>query len=212
MITGSILQIFIILLFLMLGVLLYTYAANNAIQLPAKGDEVFPFLATQGFFPTIVGLLFIVGLVSAAYAAAGSALTALTTSFTVDILESQKKNNEKQTARLRQWIHISMATIMGIIIFIINLLNNDAVINTVYTLASYTYGPLLGMFAFGIFVKRDIRDKWVPIVAILSPILCYILDANSQEWFNGYTFSHERLILNALFTIIGLCLLIRKKL
>lgn len=211
MITGSILQIFIILLFLMLGVLLYTYAANNAIQLPAKGDEVFPFLATQGFFPTIVGLLFIVGLVSAAYAAAGSALTALTTSFTVDILESQKKNNEKQTARLRQWIHIGMATIMGIIIFIINLLNNDAVINTVYTLASYTYGPLLGMFAFGIFVKRGIRDKWVPIVAILSPILCYILDANSQEWFNGYTFSHERLILNALFTIIGLCLLIRKK-
>ena len=112
---------------------------------------------------------------------------------------------------MRQWIHIGMATIMGIIIFIINLLNNDAVINTVYTLASYTYGPLLGMFAFGIFVKRGIRDKWVPIVAILSPILCYILDANSQEWFNGYTFSHERLILNALFTIIGLCLLIRKK-
>lgn len=211
MITGSILQILIILLFLMLGVLLYTYAANNGIQLPAKGDEVFPFLATQGFFPTIVGILFIVGLISAAYAAAGSALTALTTSFTVDILESQKKNSEKQTARLRKRIHIGMAAIMGIIIFIINLLSNDAVINTVYTLASYTYGPLLGMFAFGIFVKRDIRDKWVPIVAILSPILCYILDANSQEWFNGYTFSHERLILNALFTIIGLCLLIRKK-
>ncbi len=211
MISGSILQIFIILLFLMLGVLLYTYAANNAIQLPAKGDEVFPFLAANGSFPTIVGILFIVGLIAAAYAAAGSALTALTTSFTVDILESTQKNSEKHTARLRKRVHIGMAAIMGIIILIINQFNNDAVINTVYTLASYTYGPLLGMFVFGIFVKRDIRDRWVPVVAILSPVLCYVLDANSQNWFNGYTFSHERLILNALLTIIGLCLLIRKK-
>ena len=211
MISGSILQIFIILLFLMLGVLLYTYAANNAIQLPATGDEVFPFLAANGSFPTIVGILFIVGLIAAAYAAAGSALTALTTSFTVDILESTQKNSEKHTTRLRKRVHIGMAAIMGIIILIINQFNNDAVINTVYTLASYTYGPLLGMFVFGIFVKRDVRDRWVPVVAILSPVLCYVLDANSQNWFNGYTFSHERLILNALLTIIGLCLLIRKK-
>lgn len=211
MITGSILQIFINLLFLMLGVLLYTYAAANNIQLPAKGDEVFPFLATRGFFPTIVGILFIVGLISAAYAAAGSALTALTTSFTVDILDSRKRHNEKQTARLRKGVHAGMAIIMGTVILVINQLNNDAVINTVYTLASYTYGPLLGMFIFGILSRKKLRDKWVPVVALASPGLCYILDINSTTWFNGYVFSHERLILNALFTFIGLCLLARKK-
>lgn len=211
MITGSILQIFINLLFLMLGVLLYTYAAANNIQLPAKGDEVFPFLATRGFFPTIVGILFIVGLISAAYAAAGSALTALTTSFTVDILDSRKRHNEKQTARLRKRVHAGMAIIMGTVILVINQLNNDAVINTVYTLASYTYGPLLGMFIFGILSRKKLRDKWVPVVALASPGLCYILDINSTTWFNGYVFSHERLILNALFTFIGLCLLARKK-
>lgn len=211
MITGGVLQIFVILLFLMLGILLYVYAANSQVALPAKGDEVFPYLATGGFFPIIVGVLFIIGLVSAAYAAAGSALTALTTSFTVDILESPKKKSEKEVANIRKKVHIGMAIVMGIVIFVINILNNESVINTVYTLASYTYGPILGLFIFGIFTKKSVRDKYVPIVAIASPILCLIFDLNSQEWFNGYQFSHERLILNALFTFIGLLLLIKKE-
>lgn len=210
MVVGGVLQIFIILLFLMLGVLLYTYAANNNVALPTRGDEVFPFLATGDFFPSIVGILFIIGLTSAAYAAAGSALTALTTSFTVDILESPKKKTEKEVASIRKKVHIGMAAIMGIVIFVINILNNESVINTVYTLASYTYGPILGMFVFGIFTKKAIRDKYVPIVAIASPILCLILDLNSVAWFNGYHFSHERLILNALFTFVGLLFLIKK--
>jgi Na+/proline symporter len=195
----------------MLGVLLYLYAAKNNIALPAKGDEVFPFLATHGFFPVIVSVLFIIGLISAAYAAAGSALTALTTSFTVDILGSTKKKTEKEVAGIRKKVHIGMAVTMGIVIFVINLLNNASVIDTVYKLASYTYGPLLGMFVFGIFIKKPVRDKWVPLVAIASPVLSFIFDIHSKVWFNGYEFSHERLILNALFTFIGLCLLIKKK-
>lgn len=212
MVTGGVLQIFIILLFLMLGVLLYTYASANNVVLPEKGDEVFPFLATGDFFPMIVGILFIIGLVSAAYAAAGSALTALTTSFTIDILETTKKGKtDKEVASTRQKVHIAMAVVMGIVIFIINILNNASVIDTVYKLASYTYGPILGMFVFGIFCKKSVRDKYVPLVAIVSPIICLILDLNSKEWFNGYEFSHERLIFNALFTCIGLILLIKKK-
>ncbi|MDR2691233.1 MAG: sodium:solute symporter, partial [Dysgonamonadaceae bacterium] len=95
------------------------------------------------------------------------------------------------------------------VIIIINMLNNASVIDTVYKLASYTYGPLLGMFVFGVLTKQSIRDKYAPTVALLSPVLCLILDINSQAWFNGYQFSHERLILNALFTFVGLCLLIR---
>jgi len=211
LITGSILQVFINLLFLVLGVLLYMYAAKNAIGLPDKGDEVFPFLATQGYFPFVVSLLFVIGLISAAYAAAGSALTALTTSFTIDILKGKKGKTEKQTATTRQKVHAGMAVVMGLVILAINLLNNESVIHTVYKLASYTYGPLLGMFIFGIFTKWKVRDRWVPLVAIISPVICLILDINSKVWFNGYVFSHERLIFNALFTFIGLCLLMRRK-
>lgn len=212
MITGGILQVFINLLFLMLGVLLYTFAAKNNIALPSKGDEVFPFLATQGYFPIIVSLLFVIGLISAAYAAAGSALTALTTSFLIDILGTSKKNkSEKEVTSVRKRVHFGMAVVMAVVIFVINLLNNESVIDTVYKLASYTYGPLLGMFVFGIFVKKHVKDRYVPWVAIASPVLSFIFDINSKAWFNGYEFSHERLILNALFTFVGLCLLIKKE-
>ena len=211
MITGGVLQIFVNLLFLTLGVLLYAYVANEQIDLLAEGiekaDNVFPFLAMQ--FSPVVGVLFIIGLIAAAYSAAGSALTALTTSFTVDILESPRKKTESEVASIRHRVHIAMAIVMAAVIFIINILNNESVIQTVYKVASYTYGPLLGMFIFGIFTKQAVRDKWVPVVAIVSPILCFILDIHSEVWFDGYQMSHERLILNAFFTFAGLCLLIR---
>ena len=210
MITSGISQFFVISLFLMLGVLLYVYAEINGIQAPQKSDELFPMIATQGYFPVIVGILFVVGLISSAYSAAGSALTALTTSFTVDIL-GVKGKSEDQVVRLRKRVHVGMAVVMGIVIFVFNLLNNTSVIDAVYILASYTYGPILGLFAFGIFVKKQVKDKYIPLVAILSPILCFILDRNSQTWFGGYSFSYELLILNALFTFIGLLFLIRKQ-
>lgn len=206
MIISGIMQFFIILLFLMLGVLLYLYTAQNQIENPAKSDELFPMLATGGYFPVIVGILFIIGLISSAYATAGSALTALTTSYTVDIWGTEGKN-ENQVRIGRKKIHIAMAVIMGLVIVVFNMLNNTSVIDAVYTLASYTYGPILGMFAFGIFTKRRVRDKYIPLVALLSPVLCFILQTNSARWFNGYAFSYELLIFNALFTFIGFALL-----
>lgn len=209
MITSGISQFFIILLFLMLGVLLYTFTSHQGITNPAKSDELFPMIATGGYFPTIVGILFIIGLISSAYSAAGSALTALTTSFTVDILGIKGKT-EDTVRKTRKKVHVGMTIVMGIVIFIFNLLNNTSVIDAVYILASYTYGPILGLFAFGILTKRQVRDRYIPLVSILSPILCFILQKNSETWFHGYQFSYELLIFNALFTFIGLCFLIKK--
>ncbi|MFA6768817.1 MAG: sodium:solute symporter [Parabacteroides sp.] len=205
MLTSILLQSVVIAMFLMLGVLLFTYTAQNGIQNPAKSDELFPMIATGGYFPIIVGILFIIGLVSAAFSAAGSALTAMTTSFTVDILKIKDKSDE-QITHMRKRVHIGMAILMGLSIIIINILNNTSVIDAVYILVSYTYGPILGMFAFGILCKRKVRDRYIPIIAILSPVLCYILQTNSEVWFNGYSFSYELLIFNALFTCIGLWL------
>jgi Na+/proline symporter len=213
-IVGAMMQIVVIGLFLFLGFLLYTYADQsgiplvNAAGIPLKGDEVFPFLATGEYFPVIVGVLFIIGFIAAAYSAAGSALTALTTSFTVDILNKEKANNLTQ---IRTLVHICMAVLMAVCIYVIHILNNDSVIQTVYKVASYTYGPLLGMFCFGIFTKKQVHDRWIPISVILAPILTWIIDINSADWFNGYVFSHERLILNALFTFIGMICLIKNK-
>jgi len=211
MITSGIFQVVIILLFLMLGVLLYIYAAKSGIAIPKKSDELFPLIATHGYFPKIVGVLFIVGLISAAYSAAGSALTALTTSFTVDILESTKHKTDLEVVKVRKQVHVMMSVVMGLVIIVINSLNNTSVIDAVYILASYTYGPILGMFAFGVCTKKQVRDKYVPLVALISPILCFILQKNSQVWFNGYTFSYELLIFNALFTFIGLTLIMNKQ-
>ncbi len=209
-ITSGISQFFVIAMFLILGVLLYLFTEKNGISVPAKTDELFPMVATQGYFPVIVGVLFIIGLVAAAYSAAGSALTALTTSFTIDILGGTKGKTEKETASIRKRVHLGMAFVMGLTIYIFNILNNTSVIDAVYILASYTYGPILGMFAFGIFTKKQVKDKFVPLVAILSPILCLILHLNSEKWFNGYSFSYELLIMNAFFTFVGLFLLKKK--
>ena len=198
MITSGISQFFVILLFLMLGVLLYTFTAQQGIENPGKSDELFPMIATGNYFPGIVGILFIIGLIASAY------------SFTVDILHAQKKG-EAALSKIRKHVHIGMAVVMGAVIFVFNLLNNTSVIDAIYTLASYTYGPILGLFAFGIFTKKQVYDKYIPLVAIASPILCYILQRNSEAWFNGYQISYELLLFNAAFTFIGLCFLIRKK-
>ena len=207
LIVGALMQIVVIGLFLFLGYLLYTYAAQTGVSEVAslKGDEVFAFLATGNYFPVIVGVLFIIGFIAAAYSAAGGALTALTTSFTVDILNKEKADN---LTKVRTIVHIGMAILMAACIYVIHLLNDDSVIQTVYKVASYTYGPLLGMFCFGIFTKRQVRDRWIPIAVILAPVITWIIDVNSAEWFNGYVFSHERLILNAALTALGMiCLL-----
>lgn len=203
MLTSILLQFVVITMFLMLGVLLFTYTAQNGIQNPAKSDELFPMIAIGGYFPIIVGILFIIGLVSAAFSNAGSALTALTTSFTIDILKTDNKN-DVQITHIRKRVHIGMAILMGLTIVIINVFNNTSVIDAVYILVSYTYGPILGLFAFGILCKRKVRDRYIPFIAVLAPILCFFLQRNSEKWFNGYSFSYELLIFNALFVCIGL--------
>ena len=210
LIVGALMQIVVIGLFLFLGFLLYSYANQMNITEVAslKGDDVFPFLATGNYFPVIVGVLFIIGFIAAAYSAAGGALTALTTSFTVDILNKEKDTN---LTTIRTWVHIGMAIMMAACIYVIHLLNDDSVIQTVYKVASYTYGPLLGMFCFGIFTKKSVRDRWIPLVVILAPVVTWVIDVNSVEWFNGYVFSHERLILNALLTYLGMVCLIKKE-
>ena len=208
LITSGLLQIPVIFLFLCLGVLLYLFADQKGIS--EVGDTLFPAVATGGYLPAIVGVLFVIGLVSCAFAAGGSALTALTTSFTVDIIGTKGKSEEQVTS-VRKKVHLLMAVLMAIVIFVFYLLNTKSAIDAVYKLASYTYGPILGMFAFGIFTKKKVNDKWVPLVAIIAPVLCFILQSNSERWFGGYKFSYELLLFNALFTILGLCLLIRRK-
>ncbi|MDY4248460.1 sodium:solute symporter [Bacteroides pyogenes] len=207
MVVSICLQFVVILMFLMLGVMLYLFAADQGLTVE-KGDELFPMIATGDYFPVFVGVLFIIGLVSSAYSAAGSALTALTTSFTIDILGAKGKSDEALTST-RKRVHVAMAVLMGVTIFVFNSLNNTSVIDAVYTLASYTYGPILGLFAFGIFTKRQVRDRYIPLVAIVSPLLCLVLQLNSEAWFGGYRFSYELLLFNAFFTFLGLCLFIK---
>ena len=203
LIVSVVLQIVTITLFLLLGVYLYQFAALHGIH--AKGDALFPAVAWSGLLPAsgLVATLFIVGLVMAGFPAGGSALTSLTTSFTIDILGGKDST--------RSWIHTGMAVLMTVCILVFNALNNTSVIDAVYRLASYTYGPILGLFSFGLCCKAPVRDKWVPMAAVAAPLLCLVLDLNSVRWFNGYHFSYELLLMNAVFTIIGLCCLIRKK-
>lgn len=208
MITSGLMQFPVIALFLFLGTLLYLYAEKHGIT--AVKDELFPTVATQGGLPLIVGVLFIIGLVAAAYNAAGSALTALTTSFTIDILHAKDRAEEALKA-LRKKVHIILTIVMGLVIIVFGIFNNTSVIDAVYKLASYTYGPILGLFTFGIFTKLQVRDKLLPIVAIIAPVICFILDKNSVAWFGGYKFSYELLIMNAAFTFIGMLLISKGK-
>ena len=206
-IVSALLQTVVIFLFLVLGVLLYMFAGRNGIT--ETGDTLFPAVATSGLLPAAVGILFVVGLVSCSFAAGGSALTALTTSFTVDILGTRDRGEEKVKS-MREKVHVAMAICMGLTIIVFNFLNNTSAIDAVYKLASYTYGPILGMFAFGIMTKRRTSDRAVPFISAIAPLACLILQLNSERWFGGYKFSYELLILNALFTFIGLLAFSRK--
>jgi Na+/proline symporter len=209
MIVSVFVQTIVIALFLILGTLLFLYAKNNGITPPQKSDELFGLVASHSTMPLIVGILFILGLISAAYSAAGSALTSLTTSFTVDILEANKKQDDKHLSHTRKWVHASMAVCMGIVIIIFYAISNSDAISAVYTLASYTYGPILGLFAFGLMCKVNVRDRFVPVACIAAPVISFFI----QQWllrsFN-YTLGFELLLLNAVLTMLGLFILKKK--
>ena len=210
MVVSTFLQTLMIFILLVLGVILYTFAEQMGIALPAGTDNMFPTVATSPQMPIIVGVLFILGLVSSTYSSAGSALTALTTSFTIDVLEGAKRFEEEKLTMVRKRVHVAMAVAMFVVICTLHHLGSSNVIDAVYTLASYTYGPILGLFAFGIFTKWNVRGKYVGILAVIAPTICYILQHNSEHWFGGYKFSYELLLVNALITFIGLLMLIKR--
>ncbi len=206
MLVSAVTQVFVVGLFLCLGVLLYQYAGKMNI-VAEKSDDLFGLIAAGGTMPIFVGILFILGLCAAAYSAAGSALTALTTSFTVDILKTQDQKNEKKQ---RELVHIGMAVVMALVIIVFYYLNSQDAISAVYSIASYTYGPILGLFVFGMFVKNKVCDKYVPFVCIASPIICYFV----QDWLFkafGYVMSFELLLLNAFVTVLGLAVIAKKE-
>lgn len=206
MIVSGITQFFVIALFLLLGTLMVIFLDRNGIAVPGKTDDIFGMVATHESMPVIVGVLFILGLVAAAYSAAGSALTSLTTSFTVDILKAHKNKDEHKVTRTRKAVHVIMSLIMGLVIVAFYYLSDQDAISAVYTLASYTYGPILGLFVYGMLWRKPVRDRLVPFVCILAPCLSWVGQWALRQAF-GYETSFELLIMNALITVIGLRLL-----
>ena len=184
-------------LFMALGVLLMQLAQKDGIALPASGDELLPMFAATGRLGSTVVVLFTIGIVAASFSSADSALTALTTSYCVDI--RQREGDEQ----LRRRAHIGIAVVFGLFIMLFKTLNSTSVIDAIYILCSYTYGPLLGLFAFGLFTRRKPCDKLVPYIAVASPIVCFALEkAAMQCW--GYKFGYELLMINGLLTFMGL--------
>ncbi|MEZ5195043.1 MAG: sodium:solute symporter [Bacteroidales bacterium] len=177
------------LLFLFLGASLYLYTNQKGIQIPALTDDLFPTIAIQ-HLSIFAGLTFIIGLIAAAYSSADSALTALTTSFSIDFLGIEKNKNipEKQQIKTRTIVHVGISLTVFLVILIFRAINDQAVIQKLFTIAGYTYGPLLGLYAFGLFTKHAVKDKWVPIIAIVSPAACYFLSIYSESLLNGYKF------------------------
>ena len=185
------------LLFMALGVLLMMLAQKDGIALPASGDELLPMFAATGRLGSTVVVLFTIGIVAASFSSADSALTALTTSYCVDI--RQREGDEQ----LRRRAHIGIAVVFGLFILMFKTLNSTSVIDAIYIMCSYTYGPLLGLFAFGLFTNRKPCDKLVPYIAVASPLVCFVLEKTAMQCW-GYKFGYELLMINGLLTFVGL--------
>lgn len=192
------------LLFLSLGVLLMMLAQKQGVEIPVRSDELLPLFAATGRLGLPVVVLFTIGIVAASFSSADSALTSLTTSYCVDICE--RSGDE----RLRRRTHLGMAVVFAVFIIMVFLLNSTSLIDAIYTIVSYTYGPLLGLFAYGLLTKRGVNDRLVPFVALASPLLCFLIDAFSRAYVN-YIFGYELLLLNGLITFVGLWALSRNR-
>lgn len=209
MVVASLVQVIVVALFLVLGTLLLMYLEHASIEMPGKSDSIFSIVATHHTMPAAVGALFVIGLVSAAYSAAGSALTSLTTSYTIDIKRSAGGETEADSnaaTRTRRRVHRTMSVIMGLCIIAFYYLSDADAITAVYTLASYTYGPILGLFIYGMACRRPVRDRWVPAVCIAAPLLSWGA-THLLKTLTGYSTGFELLLVNAAFTIVGLHLL-----
>ncbi len=202
--------------FLSVGALLYIYASKNGIELPLdhvtgkpRTDFLFPEIAFN-HLSMIPAVVFMLGLTAATFATTDSALTALTTSFCVDFLGFSKREdlNSPAAIKTRHSVHIGISLLMFSVILLFNAVNNAAVVSAIFTVASYTYGPLLGLYGFGLFMKNiGVRDKLVPFICLISPAICYFLNANSKTLMAGYTFDNELIVINGLITFIGLLLI-----
>ncbi len=206
----TIILVFVNLFFLMLGTLLYMYADANAISLPERSDDLYPLLATQ-HFSVFAGIVFVLGIIAAAYSSADSALTALTTSFCYDFLGIEKRYNGEKQYAIRKKVHLSFTALMFLVVLAFWWINDQSVITAVFIIAGYTYGPLLGLYAFGLFTKYQIKDKTVPYIAVLAPLIAFVISDNSEDWLWGYRFGFEILILNGLLMFLGLCCFRMKK-
>jgi len=190
------------LLFLSLGVLLYVYAGVHNVPIPERSDYLFPLLAIH-HFGTIAGIVFLLGIIAAAFSSADSAITALTTAFAIDFLNFDIKKDDKSTKSKKTLIHLGVSVTLLIVILLFKALNKESVISQIFTFAGYTYGPLLGLFLFGIISKRKVKGLVIPIIAILSPILTFLIKFFVQKY-TSYVFGFELLILNGFITYIGL--------
>ena len=214
--TSSLLFVVVNIIFLCLGAALLTYASSTGYALPVNetgavvADKIFPSIAFS--FSSFTAVVFVLGMVAAGYSSADGTLTALTTTFCYDFLHFDRKEgmSEQRQLRVRRWVHVSFALVYLLVIIAFRPFHNQSLIDTLFDIAGFTYGPLLGMYAFGLFTKRTVNDRWVPVVAVLCPVFCYILKKHSVEWLWGYRFGFELLLLNGLLTFIGLLIVSRK--
>lgn len=206
----SVIVVVVNILFLALGALLYHYAEVRGIAVPEKTDLLFPTLALQ-HLGVFAALVFVIGLTAATFNSADSVLTTLTTSFLIDIAGINEKaaSSEESRTRLRHIVHLGFAAVLLLVILVFRAWNDQSVIDLVLKIAGYTYGPLLGLFTFGLFCRTRIRDRFVPVLCVASPVACWVLNKYSKVWLNGYTFGYELLILNGLLTLVGLWLISR---
>ncbi len=191
-------------LFLVLGILLLIVAEQKQIALPELSDDILPMFCTSGILGNSILIFFTIGIIAAAFSSADSALTALTTSFCIDILDIQN-DSEKQAKRKRLMIHIAISVVFALIILVIKEVNNRSIIDAIYMIASYTYGPLLGMFIFGLFTKRLVKDKFVPYICIISPVISFGINYVVENT-TDYIFGYEILMINAAITFFGMWL------
>jgi len=211
MFTFSTVNLIVVFMFLVLGAFLVYYAAAQNVTV-AMTDDLFPTIAFRYLGPA-AGVVFLIGLISAAFPSADGALTSLTTSFSIDFLGLEKNTEMDNTrkTRIRYSVHFSFALIFFICILIFREMNDRAIIDKLFTIAGYTYGPLLGLYTFGLFTTRTVRDRYTPWVAILSPVICFVLSHFSEELFNGYKFGFELLLVNGFLTFMGLFIMSHRK-
>ncbi|MBP6385031.1 MAG: sodium:solute symporter [Pseudarcicella sp.] len=197
-------------MFITLGALLYIYAESTGYPIPKSTDDLYPALALGGHFGIVASVTFLLGITAATYASSDSALTALTTAFCIDFMDIQQYQEAKKN-RIKHWVHMGFSALFFLVIVYFHWADTRSIIDTVFDIAGYTYGPLLGMFAFGLFTKAKVKDSLVPLVCVLSPVITYFLVQNSKYLLNGYEFGFEKLLVNGALVFVGMCLLIEKQ-